>query len=265
MKPPRCRTAPSRSPSRRQVVARDQDVVAFTTLAADGRVLPRCSRRTLDIHLPSGRLRQYSLADPHDTDTYRIAVRRSVAGGGGPFKVHDGLAVGAWVTTHARLGEMPFADRPWLRSPTSGTGSSREVGIAAPIPPTASRLAQRLGAERGRWCTPAEASTACRSPMRSPASARRDPHRRRQRRAESRRAARRLPRRRHRCTPGGRADVDGDPAELVGRDNVELHFERFAAPPVARWPGVLGVASRLRAWTRGRGRRLGALRRVACA
>ena len=28
------------------------------------------------------------------------------------------------------------------------------------------------------------------------------------------------------------ADVDRDPRGLVGRDDVELHFERFAAPPV---------------------------------
>ena len=54
----------------RQVVAHDQDVVALTLVAADGRPLPRWHPGAhLDVHLPSGRLRQYSLCgDPDDAD-----------------------------------------------------------------------------------------------------------------------------------------------------------------------------------------------------
>ena len=44
--------------------------------------------------------------------------------------------------------------------------------------------------------------------------------------------ARRLPRRHNGVRLRARADADRDPRELAGRDNVELHFERFAAPPV---------------------------------
>ena len=68
----------------------------------------------IDIHLPSGRLRQYSLCgDPGRRDVYRIAVRRIVDGGGGSIEVHDTLPVGATVTTNSlaataliRLGKL---------------------------------------------------------------------------------------------------------------------------------------------------------------
>ena len=69
----------------RQVVAHDQDVVALTFVSADGSELPRWHPGShLDIHLPSGLVRQYSLCgDPNDAHSYRIAVRRIPGGGGG--------------------------------------------------------------------------------------------------------------------------------------------------------------------------------------
>jgi NAD(P)H-flavin reductase len=69
----------------RQVVAHDQNVVALTLVAADGGPLEQWRAGShLDIHLPSGLVRQYSLCgDPAVTDAYRIAVRRIPDGGGG--------------------------------------------------------------------------------------------------------------------------------------------------------------------------------------
>jgi ferredoxin-NADP reductase len=52
----------------------------------------------LDVVLPSGRARQYSLCgDPADRHAYRIAVRR-IADGGGSREIHDELKVGDILT-----------------------------------------------------------------------------------------------------------------------------------------------------------------------
>jgi ferredoxin-NADP reductase len=131
----------------RQVVARDQDVVALTLAPVDGHRLPRWHPGAhLDLHLPSGRVRQYSLCgDPDDTDTYLIAVRGIIDGGGGSVEVHDGLAAGAGVTTHGPRNAFP------LTVPGYGSPTQRYRFIAGgigvtPILPMLG-LAQRLGVD----------------------------------------------------------------------------------------------------------------------
>ena len=217
----------------RQVVARDQDVVALTLAAADGRVLPRWHPGAhLDIHLPSGRLRQYSLCgDRDDTDTYRIAVRRIVAGGGGSIEVHDGLPVGTSVTTHGPRNAFPLTV-PGYGSPTQRFRFiAGGIGITPILPMLA--LAQRLGVdwsmvdagrsvdslpftdEVTRFGERVEIRTDDVSGVPSAAELLGD------------------------CPDGTTVYACGPApmltairADLVGRDNVELHFERFAAPPV---------------------------------
>ena len=90
----------------RRVVAHDQDVIALTLV---GEQLPRWHPGAhIDIHLPSGLVRQYSLCgDPGSPDTYRIAVRRIPDGGGGSIEMHD-LRVGATVTTHGPRNAFPL-------------------------------------------------------------------------------------------------------------------------------------------------------------
>lgn len=68
----------------RSVVAADQDVVALSLGAHDGGELPRWRPGAhLDVTLPSGAVRQYSLCgDPRDRFSYRIAVRRIPNGNG---------------------------------------------------------------------------------------------------------------------------------------------------------------------------------------
>ncbi len=76
----------------RQVVARDQNVVALTLGRPDGGPLPAWRPGAhLDIVLPSGRVRQYSLCGDPAATSYRIAVRRIPDGGGGSREVHDSL------------------------------------------------------------------------------------------------------------------------------------------------------------------------------
>lgn len=103
----------------RRIVAHDQDVVMLTLAGADGAALPPWRPGAhLDIHLPSGRVRQYSLCgDPADPDTYRIAVRRIPDGGGGSVEVHDALAVGSQVTTSGPRNAFPLTV-PGYGSPT---------------------------------------------------------------------------------------------------------------------------------------------------
>lgn len=49
----------------------------------------------LDLYLPSGRIRQYSLcSDPADRTLYRVAVLRVADGRGGSIEIHDGSLVG---------------------------------------------------------------------------------------------------------------------------------------------------------------------------
>jgi ferredoxin-NADP reductase len=217
----------------RQVVAHDRDVVALTLAAADGRPLPQWRPGAhLDIHLPSGRLRQYSLCgNPDEGDTYRIAVRRIVGGGGGSVEVHDGLPVGATVTTHGPRNAFP------LTVPGFGSPAARlrfiagGIGITPILPMLA--LAERLGVdwsmvyagrsddslpfidEVSRFGDRIEVRTDDVSGIPTAGDLLGD------------------------CPDGTTVYACGPApmltairAELAGRDNVELHFERFAEPPV---------------------------------
>ena len=72
------------------------DVVALTFADPDGGLLPSWTPGShVDVQLPSGRRRQYSLCGPPGRRTdYRIAVRRIADGGGGSIEMHDAFGVG---------------------------------------------------------------------------------------------------------------------------------------------------------------------------
>jgi ferredoxin-NADP reductase len=72
------------------------DVVALTLDDPDGGLLPSWTPGAhIDVRLPSGRRRQYSLCGPPGRRTdYRIAVRRIANGGGGSMEMHDTFDVG---------------------------------------------------------------------------------------------------------------------------------------------------------------------------
>ena len=128
----------------RRIVARDADVVALTLVDPDGAPLPRWHAGAhIDLHLPSGRTRQYSLCgDPGEEREYRIAVRRIPDGGGGSIEAHE-LAVG-------RIVEISEPRNAFMM-PVPGSGSGAEklrflaggIGITPILPMV--RLADRLG------------------------------------------------------------------------------------------------------------------------
>jgi NAD(P)H-flavin reductase len=80
--------------TKRELVA--PDVVALTLADPDGGLLPSWTPGGhIDVQLPSGRRRQYSLSGPPGRRTdYRIAVRRIADGGGGSVEMHDAYQVG---------------------------------------------------------------------------------------------------------------------------------------------------------------------------
>jgi ferredoxin-NADP reductase len=214
----------------RRVVAHDQDVVALTLVGDD---LPRWHPGAhIDIHLPSGLVRQYSLCgDPETRDCYRIAVRRIPDGGGGSIEMH-GLTVGARVTTHGPRNAFP------LTVPGFGSPARRFRFVAAgigitPILPML-RLAQGRDVE---WSMVYAGRSRDSLPFVDEVT-----------RFGDRVAIRTddtsgLPTAEELLgdCPGGTAVYACGPAPmltairsaLASRDNVELHFERFAAPPVA--------------------------------
>ncbi|BBY42561.1 PDR/VanB family oxidoreductase [Mycolicibacterium celeriflavum] len=226
----------------RRVVARDENVVALTLTAADGGPLPRWHPGShIDITLPSGLVRQYSLCgDPAHRDAYRIAVRRIPDGGGGSIEVHDVLRPGTTVTSHGPRNAFPLTV-PGYGSPTQRLRFvAGGIGITPILPMLG--LAQRLGVDwsmvytgRSRDSLPfldevaafGDSSDSCSS--RARVSIRTDD-------ISGLPTAEELL---GEC-PGGTAVYACGPApmltaireRLVGRDDVELHFERFAAPPV---------------------------------
>lgn len=129
----------------RRVEAHDENVVSFTLGAPDGGELPGWRAGAhIDVEMPSGRLRQYSLCgDPADGAEYRIAVRRIPNGDGGSVEMHDEIDVGSRLTIRGPRNAFAFA--------VPGHGSSAEhlhfvaggIGITPILPMM--RLAHRLG------------------------------------------------------------------------------------------------------------------------
>ena len=217
----------------RRVVAHDENVVAITLAAADGEPLPAWFPGAhIDIHLASGRVRQYSLnGDPAVRDSYRIAVRRIPDGGGGSIEVHDSLPVGATMTTGGPRNAFPLS-MPGYGSPTRRFRFiAGGIGITPILPML--RQAQRLGVE---WSMVYVGRSADSLPFLDEVARFGDRVTIRTDDVHGLPSADDL----LGACPDGTAVYACGPApmltairsRLAGRDNVELHFERFAAPPV---------------------------------
>ncbi|MCP2339779.1 PDR/VanB family oxidoreductase [Actinomadura rupiterrae] len=117
-----------------------EEVVSLTLAAPDGRLLPAWQPGShLDLHLPSGRRRQYSLCgDPSDLGTYRIAVRRLPDGGGGSLEVH-GLSEGTVLKVQGPRNAFPFIPRKRYLFIAGG------IGITPILPMV--KAAEKLGAD----------------------------------------------------------------------------------------------------------------------
>lgn len=87
------------------------DVVSLTLVRPDGGQLPSWKPGShLDVFLPSGRQRQYSLCgDPRERFRYRIAVRRIPDGEGGSLEVH-GLRPGTALRVRGPRNAFTYVD-----------------------------------------------------------------------------------------------------------------------------------------------------------
>ena len=117
-----------------RMVARD--VTALRLVRADGQQvqLPSWTPGShLDLLLPSGRVRQYSLCgDPADRHGYRIAVRRIATGGGGSREVHE-LRTGTPVTVRGPRAAFPLVRSPRYLFMAGGIGITPIMSMVAAV------------------------------------------------------------------------------------------------------------------------------------
>ena len=101
-----------------------EDVVSLTLVSPDGGDLPRWQPGAhLDVFLPSGRQRQYSLCgDPHDRRRYRIAVRLIRDGGGGSREIHEQLRAGDALRIRGPRNAFRMVDAPSYHFVAGGIG-----------------------------------------------------------------------------------------------------------------------------------------------
>ena len=96
-----------------RVTVEAEDVRSFTLHAA-GAPLPTWRPGAhLDVFLPSGKHRQYSLCgDPNDRSRYRIAVRRIADGGGGSIEMHRDVRGGDVLRVRGPRNAFTFVEAP---------------------------------------------------------------------------------------------------------------------------------------------------------
>lgn len=91
-----------------------QDIASFELARADGGALPSFSAGShIDVHLPIGLVRQYSLAnDPHDATHYRIGVLRDPNSRGGSASMHAHVREGDVLTISEPRNHFPLVHAP---------------------------------------------------------------------------------------------------------------------------------------------------------
>jgi len=91
--------------------AEAQDICSLELVAADGGALPAFTAGAhIDVHLPNGLQRQYSLCNaPGETQRYVIGVLRDAASRGGSAAVHDLVQEGSVLTISTPRNLFPLA------------------------------------------------------------------------------------------------------------------------------------------------------------
>ncbi|WP_246129591.1 PDR/VanB family oxidoreductase [Verticiella sediminum] len=94
------------------VEQRSPDIVACTLAHPEGERLPAWEAGAhIDVHLPNGMVRQYSLCgDPAQPGRYQIAVKREAAGRGGSAALCDAACAGARLRVGLPRNQFALAD-----------------------------------------------------------------------------------------------------------------------------------------------------------
>ena len=133
-----------------------QDICTFELVRADGQALPAFSAGShIDVHLPNGVTRQYSLCnDPRESHRYLIGVLRDAASRGGSRAMHDDIVEGSTLRISAPKNHFALAH-----------GAARSVLLAGgigitPILCMAERLALTGAPFDLHYCTRSRERTA---------------------------------------------------------------------------------------------------------
>jgi vanillate monooxygenase ferredoxin subunit len=87
------------------------DICSLELVAEQGHLPAFTAGAHLDVHLPNGLVRQYSLCNPPaDRDRYLIAVLRDAASRGGSQAVHEAVAEGSTLQISAPKNHFPLSE-----------------------------------------------------------------------------------------------------------------------------------------------------------
>jgi vanillate O-demethylase ferredoxin subunit len=134
------------------------DIASFELVNVDDRPLPAFSAGShVDVHLPSGLTRQYSLCnDPGDSSHYLVAVLRDAASRGGSRSMHDQVNVGDVLQISAPKNHFALAHEARHSILVAGG-----IGVT-PILCMAERLARTGASFEMHYCTRSVERTAFR-------------------------------------------------------------------------------------------------------
>ena len=98
----------------RQLRHEADGVVSMLLVDPSGDAVPAWTAGAhLEVHLPSGRIRHYSLGgDPDDRSGYLVAVLREPDGRGGSVEIHDSLRVGSHVEVRGPRNNFALTEAP---------------------------------------------------------------------------------------------------------------------------------------------------------
>lgn len=107
-----------------QVTWEADGVVSIRLIDTNGSELPTWAPGAhLDLILPSGKVRQYSLCgDPDDRAAYTVAVLREEHGRGGSREIHDSALVGRTMSVRGPRNHFPLVDAPSYLFVAGGIG-----------------------------------------------------------------------------------------------------------------------------------------------
>lgn len=115
----------------RRSVEADGIISLQLTHAAGGRLPGYRAGAHVDLHLPNGLVRQYSLCgDPRDEDCYEIAILREEQGRGGSRSAHDDLHVGDTLHISAPRNHFPLQAAPHSVLLAGGIGITPLLAMA---------------------------------------------------------------------------------------------------------------------------------------
>ncbi|PVB25947.1 PDR/VanB family oxidoreductase [Mycobacteroides abscessus] len=119
-----------------RALSADGTVLSLAFTRPDGASLPAWSAGAhIDVKLPSGLMRQYSLCgDPADLSQYRIAVRRVTDSRGGSTEIHNGLRAGAELRISLPRNAFPLAVGGYNQRTTEIRLIAGGIGITPILP-----------------------------------------------------------------------------------------------------------------------------------